>query len=69
MPEQEVAHADAALAEPAERVLVEPRVPILRREVDTDPFAELRRDSIGSFAQSGQGLAARLPRAGKHRVD
>jgi hypothetical protein len=54
MPEEQIAHADSTLAEPAEGVLVEPGVPILRREVDPDPFAELRGDAVGSFAESGQ---------------
>jgi len=67
--EEQVAHADPALAEPAERVLVEARVPILGREVDADALAELRGDAIGSLAESGQRLAACLPRAGEHRVD
>src|SRR5205823_7610798 len=69
MPEEEVAHAHAALAEPAERVLIEAPVPVLIREVDPHALPELRRDTIGSFAQSGERLAARLTRAGQHRVD
>src|SRR5438876_2114364 len=69
MSEKKVAHADAALAEPAERILIEARVPVLRGEVDADALAKLRGDAVGSFAESAQRLAARLPRAGKHGVD
>src|SRR5882762_1774719 len=67
--EEQVAHADPALAEPAERVLVEARVPVLRGKIDPDALAKLRGDAVGSLAESGQRLAACLPRAGEHRVD
>src|SRR5438309_1261942 len=67
--EEQIAHADAALAEPAERVLIEPRIPVLLGEVDAHALAELGRDTIRSFTQCGERLPARLPRAGQHRVD
>src|SRR5712691_2261267 len=64
MAEKKVAHADTALAEPAERVLIEAPVPVLRDEVDAYALAELRGNAVGSLAESAQRLAAGLPRAG-----
>src|SRR5207244_398729 len=69
MPEQEVAHPHAALAEPPQGVLIEAPVPILIGEVDANALAELRRDAIRGFAESGERLAPRLTRAGQHGVD
>src|SRR5207245_6250215 len=66
---EQLAHAHPAFAEPAERVLVEARVPVLRREIGADATTEFRRDAIGRLAERGERLASRLARAGKHRVD
>ena len=44
MPEQEVAHAHAALAEPPKRVLIEAPVPILIGEVDLKALEDIRRN-------------------------
>src|SRR5205814_8716741 len=54
MPEKQVAHAHAALAEPPERVLVETPVPVLIGEVDANALAELGGDPIGSLAERGE---------------
>src|SRR2546426_715529 len=67
--EHAVEHADAALAEPAERVLIEPRVPVLVREVHAHASAELGRDAIGRLAERGERLPPHLAGTGEHRVD
>src|SRR5688572_33029968 len=66
--EQELAHAHAALAEPAQRCLVEPRMPVLIRHVGAHAAPELRRDAIRGLTDRRE-RAVRLTRAGKHRRD
>src|SRR5689334_22381796 len=48
--EQEIAHAHAALAEPLERSLVEPRAPVLIGELGAHALSELGRDAVGRLA-------------------
>ena len=67
--EQQIAHADTALAEPAQRVLIEARVPVLRREVAAYATAELRGDPIGRLAERRERLPPRVSRTREHRVD
>src|SRR5205814_6284356 len=67
--EEQLAHADAALAEPAERVFVEARIPVLCREVATHASAKLCRDAIRRLAEGRERLPSRVSRAGEHRVD
>src|SRR2546426_5917931 len=67
--EEQFAHANPALAEPAERVLVEPRVPVLRHHVHADASTELRRDPVGRLAERGERLTPRVTGAREHRVD
>ena len=69
MTEKKVAHANPSLAEPPERILIEAPVPILIGEIHANALAEFCRDAIRGLAEGGERLAARLPRAGKHRVD
>src|SRR5687767_15124845 len=45
--ELEVAHTDPALAEPAQRALIEPRVPVLVTDVGAHALPELSGDLVG----------------------
>src|SRR5438128_7928194 len=67
--EEQLAHANPALTEPAERILVEPRVPVLRHHVHADASTELGRDPVGRLAERRERLTTRVTGRGEHRVD
>src|SRR2546428_10145058 len=66
--EEQLAHANPALTEPAERILVEPRVPVLRHHIHADASSELGRDPVGRLAERGERLTAGVTGAREHRV-
>src|SRR2546427_3308300 len=67
--EEQLAHANPALTEPAERILVEPRVPVLRHHIHADASSELGRDPVGRLAERRERLTAGVTGAREHRVD
>src|SRR6266849_5212561 len=54
MTEEQVAHAYPALAEPAEGVLIEARVPVLVGDVGAHALAEFGGDLVGGLAHRGE---------------
>src|SRR6185503_2515719 len=69
MTEEQIAHAHAALAEPAERALVEAGVPVLIADVGADALSELRGDLVGRLAHRGERRTLDRALTGKERVD
>src|SRR5437879_9323839 len=69
MPEEQIAHAHPALAEPAQRALVEARVPVLIGDVGAHALTELGRDLVRRLAQRGERGTPDRARARKERID
>ena len=69
MAEEQLAHAHAALPEPAQRVLIEAGVPVLGGEVTAHPAAELRGHAVRRLAERAERLPAHLAGPGEQRVD
>src|SRR5258707_1095686 len=61
--DEEIAHAHPALAEPAQRGLIEARMPVLLRHVGAHALEELGGDAILRLAHRRERLARALSRA------
>src|SRR5213593_1384857 len=69
MPEEQIAHAHPALAEPAQRALVEARVPVLVGDVGANAFAELGGDLVDRLAHGRERRPFDRARTRQERVD
>src|SRR5258706_667331 len=69
MTEKEIAHAYAALAEPAQRALVEACVPVLIGDVGAHTLPELRGDLVGRLAHRGERRTPDRALTWQQRID